>query len=173
LSTLAELPLRARRLVVVAVLAQLAGGVLAIATNDHGFYPAGLAVSALAALGFCARNARIAGVPLVTVGLIANALVVSLNGAMPVSVFAAARAGVPTASIAAGNDPRHSIAGAGSTWRWLGDVVPVPLPWRPEVVSPGDGLIAAGLGELVLLGMQPRRRRRDSSSPERTAVALS
>jgi hypothetical protein len=182
LSRLSELTLRARWLVVVAVLAQLAGGVLAIETNDHGFYPTGLAVSALAALAFCARNARIAGVPLVTLGLLGNALVVTLNGAMPVSEFAAARAGVPIASIAAGGDARHSIADPGTTARWLGDVVPVPLPWHPEVVSPGDALIAAGLGELVLLGMGPRRRRTgrsssgsssDSSPREPTAVALS
>ena len=52
----------------------------------------------------------------------------------------------------------------GTTLRWLGDVIPVPLPVRPEVVSPGDVLIAAGLGEFVLLGMRPRRR---PSSPVR------
>jgi Family of unknown function (DUF5317) len=67
---------------------------------------------------------------------------------------------VSVRQIAAGQDARHSIAGGGTTWRALGDVIPVPLPWRPEVVSPGDVLIAAGLGEFVLLGMRSPRRRR-------------
>jgi Family of unknown function (DUF5317) len=169
---LAELPLRGRRLVVIAVAAQLVGSGLAVLTNRHGFYPTGLAVSALAALAFCLRNLRIAGVPLVTLGLISNALVVALNGAMPVSIDAAARADVPARSIAIGDDARHDIAGRGTTWRALGDVIPVPLPWRPEVVSPGDTLIAAGLGELVLLGMRPRRRSVRPAARTPTAVAL-
>jgi hypothetical protein len=173
-STLATVSFRGGRLVAIAVIAQLLGSVLAWATNLPGFYPSGLAISALAALAFCLRNLRTAGVSLITLGLISNALVVTLNGAMPVSLDAAARANVPTTSIAAGEDARHAIAGHGTTWRPLGDVIAVPLPWRPEVVSPGDALIAAGLGELVLLGMRPRRRRTaGESAPDRTAVALS
>lgn len=155
---LATLPLKGRGLVAIAVLAQLIGGGLARITDLPGFYPVGLALSALAALAFCLRNIRLAGVPLVALGLLGNALVVSLNGAMPVSLVAAARANVPIVEIAAGDDARHSIAGSDTTWRALGDAIPVPLPWRPEVVSPGDALIAAGLGEFVLLGMRPRRR---------------
>lgn len=172
-AALSDLPLRGSRLVVIAVIGQLLGIGLASLTNLPGFYPVGLAVSALAALAFCVRNLRLAGVPLVTLGLIANALVVSFNGTMPVSVVAAARANVPIHEIAAGNDARHSIAGSGTTWRELGDVIPVPLPWRPEVVSPGDVLVAAGLGELVLLGMRPRRRRGRPARRTPTAVALS
>lgn len=172
-AALSDLPLRGSRLVVFAVIGQLLGIGLASLTNLPGFYPVGLAVSALAALAFCVRNLRLAGVPLVTLGLIANALVVSFNGTMPVSVVAAARANVPIHEIAAGDDSRHSIAGSGTTWRELGDVIPVPLPWRPEVVSPGDVLVAAGLGELVLLGMRPRRRRGRPARRTPTAVALS
>jgi Family of unknown function (DUF5317) len=172
-AALANLPLKARRLVVLAVLSQLIGSGLARLTNLHGFYPVGLALSALAALGFCLRNIRLAGVPLVTLGLLCNALVVSLNGAMPVSIVAAARANVPILEIATGDDARHIIAGRGTTWRELGDAIPVALPWRPEVVSPGDALIAAGLGEFVLLGMRPRRRQPSPAARQPTAVALS
>jgi Family of unknown function (DUF5317) len=171
-ATLAALPLAGRRLVVIAVLAQLLGSGLAWLTDRHGFYPAGLVVSALAALAFCLRNLRTAGVPLVTLGLVSNALVVMLNGAMPVSIVAAARADVPIVAIAAGTDPRHDVAGRDSTWRTLGDDIPVALPWRPEVVSPGDVLIAAGLGELVLLGMRPRRRRGVAQPPEKLAGSV-
>jgi hypothetical protein len=172
ISALENLPLRGSRLVWFAVAGQALGDALAWATNEHGFYPVGLAVSALAALAFCVRNIRLAGLPLITLGLLANALVVTLNGSMPVSTAAAARANVPTTQIAAGADARHSIAGRGTTVRVLGDVIAVPLPVRPEVVSPGDALIAAGLGELVLLGMEPQWRRRKLRRRNPTAVAL-
>jgi hypothetical protein len=171
-AALADLPYRGSRLVIFAVLGEFLGVGLAWATNEHFFYPVGLAISALAALAFCVRNIRLAGLPLLTLGLLLNALVVAVNGSMPVSVNAAARAGVPTHEIAAGADARHSIAGKGTTWRVLGDDIPVPLPLRPEVASPGDVLIAAGLAELVLLGMGPRPIRRKPARPKPTAVAL-
>jgi hypothetical protein len=173
LGWLSRLPLRGSRLVVFAVAGQILGAGLARATNEHGFYPAGLAVSALAALAFCGRNIRLAGVPLVTLGFVANAAVVLVNGSMPVSLAAAARAGVSTTEIASGADARHSIAGPGTTWRGLGDTVPVPLPIRPEVTSPGDVLIVAGLAYLVLAGMQPRRRRGRPARRDPAAVAWS
>jgi hypothetical protein len=175
-SAFGAMPIKGRRLVVIAVVSQLLGSVLAQLTDLPGFYPTGLAISALAALAFCLRNIRLSGVPLITLGLLSNALVVALNGAMPVSIDAAARANVPIAAIAAGDDARHSIAGRGTALRTLGDDIPLPVPWRPEVVSPGDALIAAGIGEFVLLGMRPRRRRSvarvPASSPEAPAVAL-
>ena len=121
----------------------------------------GLATSALCAAAFCARNLRVAGVPLVTLGLMSNAFVVAANGAMPVSVAAADRADVPVVDIAVGQDSRHEIADSTTTLRFLGDVIPVPLPARSEVVSPGDVLVAAGLAELIVMGML-RTRRRDN-----------
>ena len=163
-AALADLPLRGSRLVLFAVAGQVFGAGMAWATNERSWYPVGLVIAALAGFAFCARNIRLAGVPLITLGLLANALVVALNGAMPVSTAAAARAGVPTTEIAAGADTRHAIAGRGTTLRALGDVVPVPLPWRPEVASPGDILVTAGLGQLVLVGMRPQRRRRRPAS---------
>jgi hypothetical protein len=175
-ASLTGLRVRGGRLVAVAVAAQLLGSGLTQVTNVTGFYSAGLALSAVAALAFCLRNLSLAGVPLVTLGLLVNAVVVLLNGAMPVSIVAAARANVGIVDIAAGNDARHDIAGRGTTLRSIGDDIPVPLPWRPEVVSPGDVLIAAGLGELVLLGMGPRRRSAkpaDSTASRPAAVVLS
>ena len=166
-----SLRLRGRRLVVIAVVAQLPGAGVAEVTGTGWVYAVGLAVSALAALAFCARNLRVTGVPLVTAGLLLNAVVVGANAAMPVSIAAAARAGVSIDQIAAGNDPRHEIAGAGTHLRPLGDVIPAPLPVLPEVASPGDLLIAAGLAELVVLAMRrPRRRRYDAVSPSDTRL---
>lgn len=163
------LRLRWRRMVVAAVLAQTGGAALGIlgVTDVRRGYVVGLALSAVCAAAFCVGNLHVPGVPLVTVGLAANALVVTLNGAMPVSIVAALRAGVPITDIAAGYDARHDIAGDGTTWRSLGDVIPLPLPLRPEVVSPGDVLVASGLGELVVMGML---RRRVSGAGRRRAV---
>lgn len=151
-----ELRLRAKPVVVGAVAAQVVGALLADHTGRTWCYSAGLAVSAACALVFCIANIRVAGIPLVALGLVLNAVVVARNGAMPVSIFSAHRAGVSILSIATGNDPRHTIAGIGSVWRSLGDIIPVPLPLVPQVVSPGDMLVAAGLGEFVV--MTSRRR---------------
>ena len=90
---------------------------------------------------------------LVALGLLANALVVSLNGAMPVAGSAAGRAGVSTQDLLTGADPRHVLIGDRTRLRALSDVLPAPWPVVPEVLSPGDVMIAAGLGQLVLLGM--------------------
>jgi hypothetical protein len=156
-----------------AVAAPLIGGWLCSAEDDSRFYIAGLAASAACGLVFCLRNVHLAGVPLVTIGLALNALVVGLNSAMPVSIFAASRANVGLTSVANGDDPRHTIAGYGSTWRALGDVIPVPLPVLPEVISPGDVLIAAGLAEFVVVAMTRRPRRPQIASPKESVVALS
>jgi len=152
---LARLHLRARGLVVAAVAAQLGGALLGIAgvADPRRTYVVALAVSAVCALAFCVRNLRVAGVALVSIGLTANAVVVAANGSMPVSIVAAYHARVPIAAISSGSDARHEIAGIGTHLRWLGDVIPVPLPVRPEVISVGDVLVCAGLAELVALGM--------------------
>jgi len=170
-SRLTSLRLRWRRLVVAAVIAQSGGALLGILGygDPRRAYVVGLTASAFCAVLFCARNLRVAGVPLVTLGLLSNAVVVAANGAMPVSIVAALHAGVPISDIAAGRDSRHEIAGEGTTWRRLGDVIPVPLPVRSEVVSPGDVLVAAGLAELVVLGMMGRTtRRRGVMDPDDT-----
>jgi hypothetical protein len=159
--------------VVAAIAAQLIGGWVSSGTDDSGYYIAGLAISAACGLAFCLRNLQLSGVPLVTIGLALNALVVGLNSAMPVSIFAASRANVSLTNIATGADPRHTIAGYGSTWRGLGDVIPVPLPVVPEVASPGDVLIAAGLAEFVVIAMTRRPSRPRFAPPQESVVALS
>ena len=146
LNRLGGVELRQRRLVVAGLLVQLAGTVV-----GGPFYPAGLVLSVLLVLAFLARNRGLRGTGLVALGLLANAVVVGANGAMPVSPQATARAGVATAGLVA--DPRHELADERTRLSWLGDVVPVPLPYRPEVVSPGDVLVAAGLAQLVVVGM--------------------
>jgi hypothetical protein len=157
---LGGLSLHAPQLVLAALLAQVVGAVV-----GGPVHPVGLVVSALLVLAFLARNRRLRGTGLLATGLLLNALVVGANGAMPVSADAAARAGLALDDLVA--DARHEPAGDGTRLRLLGDVVPVPLPLRPEVVSPGDVLVAAGLGQLVVAGMLTRRRR---ALPERVRL---
>jgi hypothetical protein len=152
LDRLGDLRLRRPRLVVAAVLAQLAGALV-----GGPAYPLGLALSAGLVAVFLAHNRGVRGTGLLALGLLSNALVVGVNGAMPVSPEASGRAGISTQDLLSGADPRHELAGPGTRLRLLGDQVPVLLPVRPEVVSVGDVLVAAGLGQLVLLGTRRPR----------------
>jgi hypothetical protein len=165
LERLGALALRSRRLVFGAFAAQALGTVI-----GGPFYALGLITSATLVVWFLAHNRGVRGTGLIALGLFCNALVVALNGAMPVSLDAAGRAGTTTQHIVIGDDPRHEAADRHTRLRFLGDVVPVRAPWRPEVVSPGDVLLAAGIAQLVLLGMRTGRRpakhaRRGSASP--------
>lgn len=147
---LGTIALRRRLLVPLALAVQLAGGVI-------GGYRWCLAISVGLVVVFLAANRHVQGTGLVSLGLLANALVVGLNGAMPVSSDASGRAGVSTQPLLSGTDQRHELAGPGTELRWLSDVLPLPLPWRPQVISPGDVLIAAGLAQLVVIGMRRQR----------------
>ena len=162
LTRLAGDPLPGRPWLLAAAVAQLA----AVVAPSRASYVLLMTASAAAALTFLVRNRMRSGVPLVGLGLVLNAVVVAANGAMPVSRYAAERAGVQVDVIAVGADPRHVLAEDETVLRWLGDVVPVPLPLRPEVVSPGDMLVAAGLAQFVVAGMlgRPRVRRNRSRS---------
>ena len=154
LEALGTVAVRRRRLAVVALLSQAVGTVV-----GGPVFPLGLAVSAALLLCFLTANRRVRGTGLLAVGLLANAVVVVANGAMPVSGSAAERAGV--APVAAGRplDSRHQPADGDTRLPWLGDVVPVPLPLRPEVVSPGDVLVAAGVGLLLVAARRQTPRR--------------
>lgn len=152
LGHLAHLRLRQGWLVVTAVALQVTGAVV-----GGPLYPLGLAGSVAFLVVFLARNRGVRGTGLVALGLLANALVVGLNGAMPVSAHASGRAGLSTQDLLAGTDPRHELADASTRLRPLGDVIPVLLPGRPEIVSPGDVLVAAGLGQLVFLAVRRRQ----------------
>lgn len=158
LERLGGLPLRGRLLVVAALVAQVAGALV-----GGPAYPLGLTVGAGLAAAFLLRNRGTRGTGLIGLGFAANALVVVLNGAMPVSLEASGRAGVTTQYLLTGEDPRHEVLDGATRLPLLADVVPVPLPLAPQVVSAGDVLVAAGAGQLVVLGMGRRvRRRRDA-----------
>lgn len=160
LERLGELRLRAPWLLAGAVLAQLVG-----ALAGGRLHAAGLACSALLVAGFLARNRGLRGSGLVALGLGANALVIAANGAMPVSLAVADRVDAQVAAVLDGADRRHEPMDGQTRLRLLADVVPVPLPVRPEVVSVGDLLVVAGLAQVVICAAgrgpvraAPRRR---------------
>lgn len=165
LTQLAALSLPGWPLVVAALAVQLVGGLVAGA-GGRSTYPASLVVSAVLVTVFVVRNRAVRGMRLVALGFVLNAVVVAANGAMPVSSWAAARAGISVGSVANGSG-RHEAAGSGTRLRPLGDVIPAPMPAArlSSVLSPGDVVLAAGLGALVLGAMlPPPGRRRQSRS---------
>jgi hypothetical protein len=119
---------------------------------------------------FLAGNAKLPGVPLIALGLLLNVVVITANGAMPVSVTAANHAGLTRADLRLDRDAMRVPASGDTRLRSLGDVVPVALPRWPQVVSPGDVLVAAGVGLLLVTaglrrGPGSPMRRRGSQRP--------
>jgi hypothetical protein len=124
----------------------------------------GPVVAAACLLALLSRNRSIEGVPLLATGLLLNALVIAVNGAMPVSSYAESRAGLSDESLLRADGGTHEVADSDTRLRALGDVVPVPLPVHPETVSVGDLLIVSGVGLLIVTGMH--RRRDDEQLPD-------
>jgi Family of unknown function (DUF5317) len=117
-------------------------------------YPLALAVSGTLLAQFVVRNATIPGVPLAGLGLLLNASVVLVNGAMPVSLEAASRSGVPIERLDIADDARHERLDAETRLAPLADIVPTPIPGHREVTSVGDILVAAGIGLFVFSGIR-------------------
>lgn len=162
-SRLSRVRLRAVRLLVAAAVVQL--GTSALAPGSGAARTTALVVTSVLVGLFVYGNRTVAGTPLIGLGLLLNVLVVVANGAMPVSVASAARAGLTPAELALPADAMREPLTQSTVLGRLGDVVPVALPWRPQVVSPGDVLVAAGVGLLLLCarGAQtPTREKRST-----------
>jgi uncharacterized protein DUF5317 len=151
LSALEHLPLRGWPLLAGTVAALWVGTGAALAGLPGALHWLGLAAAAGCTLAYCASNRIVHGTGLVGAGLLLNALVVMLNGGMPVSEHAARRAGVSYVQAIA--DPRHVPARDSTHLAAFADVIPVPIPFRPEVASAGDLLVAAGLAQLLATAM--------------------
>lgn len=109
-------------------------------------------------IGFYAwLNRSYHGAWLVALGLVTNGLVILLNGGMPVSATAQERAGVETTAAERAEAGRVTVAGDTTRLPWLGKVIPVAFPPRPEAVSPGDVAIAAGMAAVLATAMCGRR----------------
>jgi hypothetical protein len=160
---LAQVRLRAVRLLVAAAVVQVGTSALAPAS---GFARAVALVLTTVLVGlFVYGNRMVAGTPLIGAGLLLNVVVVAANGAMPVSLPAAADAGLTRAVLGLDEDAMREPVDDDTRLALLGDVVPLTLPWRAQVVSPGDVLVASGVGLLLVSagGRQtPRRRERST-----------
>ena len=104
---------------------------------------------------FAGANVRLRGMVVVLVGLVCNAAVLMVNGAMPVDEEAVVAAGVARAE----ELPRIDLEPP-REWRApehrlvvLADIIPVP-PLR-EVVSFGDLILAVGLANVVFRMLPP------------------
>ncbi len=137
-------------------------------------YALGLAVSAFFVAVFVWHNRRLPGMPVLGLGLLANACVVALNGSMPVSLSAAQRAGLDAGDLGLAADRQHEPLDAGTHLPVLGDVLPIPLPLLPQVVSIGDVLIAVGAGMLLYVGFVGPAARHGAAQPtERVSTVAS
>ena len=162
---LTRIRVRAVRLLVTAALVQLLTSSLTPGSGPARWLA--LVLTMLLVGLFLVGNARLPGVPLMALGLLLNVLVVTANAAMPVSVTAAQRAGLTRSELHLDTDAMREPSGPGTRLTRLGDVVPVALPGRPQVVSVGDVLVAAGVGLLLVTGGAPRRRRPSGQTPRR------
>ena len=174
---LAALPLRAGWLVLIAF------GVQWIVVRIPGTDPVPLLGGAVVAsytmlLGFLWLNRRLPGLKLALAGTLLNLVVLTANGGfMPVApaTLAAVHLERPNAVIgqrvALSKDvllpPDRAVLAA------LGDRLTIAWP-IPQALSIGDLLVAAGIGWLVLAGMEPRLRgvRRRKARQQGTAAPI-
>ena len=119
-------------------------------------------VANLVVIGFLAVNVRThrgavrAGIAVMMLGWMLNAIVITANGGMPLSPWAYEQSGqsVTTDPITAGQDGFYKIvlAGKGTWLRELGDVIPIRA--IVQVVSIGDLLIVAGIDGVIIAAMR-------------------
>jgi hypothetical protein len=139
------------------VLFAAAGLALAAGRLIPALHSAGWILATVLIAVFAAANRRLPGLTLLLTGIALNAIVITANGGeMPVSLWAADRAGVPSAEIHSSD--YHSPAGSDAVLRPVSDVIPLAFPSVPAVLSIGDVFIASGLG--LFGAVAPVRARR-------------
>lgn len=154
---------------VVGALAQWLPEVVAL-PDLAGFVAVSCSYAAL--LAFAAVNLRIAGMPVVALGIALNVFVIVPNEGMPVRGDAIVRAGIadPAELDRIDLGAKRHLEADGDVLAAFGDVVPI-RPLR-EVVSVGDLVLAAGVALVAyrLLRPRPGDRRppnRPTPTPER------
>jgi len=108
-----------------------------------------------------AINLHLPGMPVVLVGLLANLLVIALNGGrMPATRAALQTSGQPATIpiLVAHEDPGHVLAGPQTRLTLLSDGIPLAA-LNHKVVSPGDIVAALGLTLTIGFALPPRQRR--------------
>ncbi|MGH2819927.1 MAG: DUF5317 domain-containing protein [Actinomycetota bacterium] len=144
LDSLAATRLRLIPLVVIGLAVEIVFEVWRPEWLSEGAALAILVLSDVLVLWFVLANRRTPGILLVGAGLALNALVIALNGGMPVSDRAVQVSGAPTVE---GDRLKHERLSSDTNLPWLGDVIPVPV--LGEVLSIGDLVLALGIAQLV------------------------
>jgi hypothetical protein len=125
---------------------------------------------------FAIRNLKVAGFPLVLLGLLMNFLVIGVNGGMPVprhALEASDQMGELQYLIDHGG-AKHHLATSEDTLMFLADVIPLGAPVR-QAISLGDIFAYVGVAQVVVAAMRtsPRGRPRTvgegSATPEAVA----
>ena len=134
---------------------------LGLQVIDAGF--ALLVVSYLCLVVFAVANLRLVGMGLIALGLLANALVIVVDHGMPVRRTAMVAANVTSEArvhtIHFGS--KHHLEKPGDHLMVLADIIPLPLPVAPGVLSFGDLVMDFGVADLLVhLLKAPGRRRR-------------
>ncbi len=113
-----------------------------------------------ALLFFCALNSHLIGLGIVAVGVTANALVIGLNGGMPVrpAAVVAAHLARPANVPLLGYGHRHHRERPTDRLVFLADTIPIPE--LHEVVSFGDLILAIGVADAAAHLTHARRGRR-------------
>ena len=158
-SALLDVRLKHRRLVVGAVATQLALELPGVRSWPSGLRFAIILATYLVVGWWLFENTRSAsggtrlGFGVVGGGWALNLLAIVLNGGMPVSESALDSAGIaPSTSVIHGHLAKHVPINHGTVLRVLGDVI--PLSWFRSVVSPGDIVMAIGIGVLAAAAMK-------------------
>jgi hypothetical protein len=156
---LTELRFRYPVLVFGAIAAQVALELPGVRNSPSGLRFAAVVISYVVVGWWLLENVRTTsggvryGISFVVGGWSLNLLAIASNGGMPVSESALRRAGIaPSVSVVHGHLSKHVLATQDTTFRLLGDLV--PLPWLHSVVSPGDILMAVGIGAVVAATMR-------------------
>jgi hypothetical protein len=109
-----------------------------------------------------ASNWTLPGMVLVALGLGLNALVIGLNGAMPVHPDAIAALGIEGITVMPG---KHTLLDDSTRLPWLADVWAIPI--LRSIISIGDVVLAAGLIPVthsLMTYRHPTERRRPSGA---------
>jgi hypothetical protein len=171
-SRLGELKLRWWPLAFLGLLLQLLPTPFHSPRAAHALAVGLLIASYLTLLAFLLRNLRIAGVAVIAIGFALNALVISVNGGMPVSAAALRSAAGPYYErtlhrLTVEGGAKHHLQRPGDDLLVLSDVIPVGAPIR-EVLSIGDVVWLAGTAWVIARAMSKR-----SSSESGTAASES
>lgn len=130
-------------------------------------------VSYVALGAFAVANLGLVGMPVVLVGLAFNVAVIMPNGGMPVRGSAVVAAGIADDQAGAAaidyGSKRH-LEDEGDRLTVLGDIIPVP-PLR-EVLSFGDLILAAGIGNVVFRLLRPRHVPRPAPEADDAVVSV-